>query len=60
MAELPRHELPPDHPFQRSGPDFCDHVVYVHQETGWPVLCGLRKNQHPVQRLTIPEPKDGP
>lgn len=51
-------DVPPDHPFHPSGLNFCDHVVLVLENHT--VYCGLRRNQHPVKRITIPEPKDGP
>ena len=55
----PEPNVPPDHPFQKGNPNFCEHEVY-RLASGYPVLCGLRRNQHAGSRIVLPEPKDGP
>lgn len=40
--------VPPDHAFEHgASQDFCEHEVF-RLESGWPVLCGLRRSQHPT------------
>ena len=55
---MPAPGEPPDHPFYKGTENFCEHVV-AQLETHT-VYCGLRRNQHPQHRLTLPEPRDGP
>lgn len=55
----PQPDVPPDHAFNKGDPNFCDQILF-RLESGYPVLCGLRRNQHPKKHLIIPEPKDGP
>ena len=50
---MPPGDVPPDHPFQRTELDFCDHVVF-RLESGSPVYCGLKRTQHPIEVRSTP------
>ena len=58
---MPTPVAPPDHPFEPSGLDFCDHVVLVLDTHT--VYCGLSRRyhearSHPTGVIQPLEPRD--
>lgn len=43
---MPVPNVPPDHTFFKGSESFCERVVTT-LDSGYPVYCGLRRNQHP-------------
>ena len=46
--------MPPEHFYQRAELDLCDYVVF-RLESGQPVICGLKRSQHPIDPPPIPD-----